>query len=184
MVSQRLHDHSRSCKGVLLPINIEHSRWTEKGGKAKIEPGEPRERRLERQKQWGALASQYKSANLVSGCATPFPLQTDMIQRWEESHEQTFVSLFLLKETEEAKEKELRDGEKKRSRTTGNKKHRDEKIVERKKKTEGELKKKKTKRQTNGRKRRQRTNQNSKLFSLFLLGEQGRRKINRGIDRE
>jgi hypothetical protein len=56
--------------------------------------------------------------------------------------------------------------------------------VERKKKTEGELKKKKTKRQTNGRKRRQRTNQNSKLFSLFLLGEQGRRKINRGIDRE
>jgi hypothetical protein len=36
---------------------------------------------------------------------------------------------------------------------------------------------------TNGRKRRGR-NQNRKLFSLFLLREQGRRKINKGIDRE
>jgi hypothetical protein len=59
------------------------------------------------------MASQHRSANLVSGCATPFPLRTDIIQRREESHEQTFVPLFLLKETEEAKEKEPRGTEKK-----------------------------------------------------------------------
>jgi len=83
-----------------------------RGGRKKTKPGEPRERRLERQKQWGALANQHRSANLVSGCATPFPLRTDIIQRREESHEQTFVPLFLLKETEEAKEKEPRGTEK------------------------------------------------------------------------
>jgi hypothetical protein len=64
------------------------------------------------------LASQHKSANLVSGCATSSPLRTGIIQRREENHEQTFVPLFLLKETEEAKEKEPRaEDEEKRQET-------------------------------------------------------------------
>jgi hypothetical protein len=91
------------------------------------------------------LASQHRSANLVSGCATPFPLRTDIIQRREESHEQTFVPLFLLKETEEAKEKEPRVEEKRAEPwgETGHKEQITEKKAEQQKKNtqrEGENK--------------------------------------------